>query len=372
MARFLFASHDGFGLGHVRRNTLVAHAILNRHPDAEIVLVTGLPMRPAWLGDPRISVVPVPPLIKDSAGTYRNRTLDFADAIAGREYVFAQAVRRLQPAVVVVDRHPYGVAGELLPGLDDAASNGAALVLGLRDVLDEPSVVARELAGPGWTDVAERFDSVLVYGDTVLCDHQVEYGLPVTPTYCGWVVEHPDRRPREPDRVVVSAGGGGDGGAVFRLGAQLAARRNRGSVVLVAGPYATHEVIDGLVGDRGGRGRVEVIADAAGCVDLFSGASAVVQMAGYNSTFEALAAGIRPVLVPRRTPRREQAIRAARLAGLGLADIVDEDAGVEEVLWLLQRDRLLAPGAVAEAGITLDGADRAAESILALVGVGVP
>ncbi len=93
-------------------------------------------------------------------------------------------------------------------------------------------------------------------------------------------------------------------------------------------------------------------------------------MAGYNSTLEALAAGIKPVLVPRRTPRREQAIRAARLAGLGLADMVDEDASVEEVLWLLRRDRLLPPGALSSAGLALDGAERAAETILDLAGVG--
>ena len=66
-------------------------------------------------------------------------------------------------------------------------------------------------------------------------------------------------------------------------------------------------------------------------------------MAGYNTTVEALAAGVRPLLVPRRSPRREQAIRATRLASLGLADIVDEDATVDEVSWLLRRPRRLDP-----------------------------
>jgi predicted glycosyltransferase len=83
-------------------------------------------------------------------------------------------------------------------------------------------------------------------------------------------------------------------------------------------------------------------------------------MAGYNSTLEALAAGQRPILVPRRSPRREQAIRAWRLAALGLADVVDEGAAAAEVDWLLGRWRLLEPGAVAAAGIDLDGARRAA------------
>ena len=62
MSRYLFSSHDGFGLGHVRRNTLIARALLAQDPDAEIALVTGVAMRPAWLGDERMHVVEVPPL----------------------------------------------------------------------------------------------------------------------------------------------------------------------------------------------------------------------------------------------------------------------------------------------------------------------
>jgi predicted glycosyltransferase len=83
-------------------------------------------------------------------------------------------------------------------------------------------------------------------------------------------------------------------------------------------------------------------------------------MAGYNSTFEALAAGIRPILVPRRHPRREQLIRASRLAALGLADVLDEDIGPADVSWLLDHARRLDPERLETAGISLDGAQRAA------------
>jgi predicted glycosyltransferase len=72
------------------------------------------------------------------------------------------------------------------------------------------------------------------------------------------------------------------------------------------------------------------------------------------------------VLVPRRNPRREQAIRASRLTALGVADTVDEGVPAEEVDWLLGRDRLLPPGALAAAGIRLDGADRAAAAVMDL------
>jgi predicted glycosyltransferase len=112
--------------------------------------------------------------------------------------------------------------------------------------------------------------------------------------------------------------------------------------------------------------------DAPGCAELFARSVGVVEMAGYNSTFEALAAGVRPVLVPRRNPRREQAIRASRLTALGVADTVDEGVPVEEVDWLLARSRLLAEGALDAAGIRLDGAQRAAATISALAAVTAP
>ena len=98
----------------------------------------------------------------------------------------------------------------------------------------------------------------------------------------------------------------------------------------------------------------------------FASASALVQMAGYNSSAEALVGGVRPILVPRRNPRREQAIRASRLAAMGLADVVDEAARPEEVAWLLDRPRHLDADTVARAGLRLDGAQRAAERLMAL------
>jgi len=365
----LFSSHDGFGVGHLRRNTLIARELLTQDPTAEVTVVTGVERRPAWLGDPRMRVVCVPPLLKDTDGAYRNGAMTFEEAIERRAEVFDATVRESSPDVVIVDRHPYGLAGELRSGLDSAARSGAALVLGLRDVLDEPSKIVDELAGDGWAGVADRFDELLVYGDERFCDHELEYAVPLPPRYCGWVVERVSIRPRDPRLLVVTAGGGGDGQAVFRLGLELARRVPRLRTVLVAGPYAASLPGGALVDTADGR--VRVVRDLPACGELFAAAGSVVQMAGYNSTFESLAAGVRPVLVPRRSPRREQAIRASRLSALGVADMVDEAAPADEVAWLLELPRLLRPGALQEANIDLAGAERAARHLAALAGVAV-
>lgn len=353
MGGVLFSSHDGYGLGHVRRNVLVAREVLRRDPRTPVTLVTGVARRPDWLRDPRFTVVPVPPLLKNSSGAYENRELGVAAAVAERGRIFRETVADVRPDVVVVDRHPYGTAGELRAGLADARRHGATLLLGLRDVLDDVAAVRRELHGPGWAGVERLFDGILVFGDPLLCDHEREYRLPMRPTYCGWVVEPAPPRARDVDLVVVSAGGGGDGQHVFQLAVAALQRRPHLRGLVAAGPYAAGWARGSLGGDAG---QVELSRDTGSTVGLFARAGAVVQMAGYNSTAEALAAGLRAILVPRRWPRREQAIRAGRLAALGLADVVDESASPDEVAWLLDQPRLLPDGACARAGISLDGA----------------
>jgi predicted glycosyltransferase len=360
---YVFFSHDGYGVGHLRRNTLIARSILAADPTARITLVTGIPFRPSWLNGMASNVVAVPPLLKDATGVYRGLGMSFERAVTTRGEVFAELVRRQQPRAVIVDRHPYGTAGELRAGIELARQQGAAVVLGLRDILDSADVVATEMQGLGWAGVPELYDEVLVYGSRAFCDHEYEYGLPVSPTYCGWVAEQATPATVDPRLLVVAAGGGGDGSSVFRLGVGAVRLRPRWRAVLAAGPYADRSV---LAVPRSSRRRIRVVTDVPGCASLLANAGAAVQMAGYNSTFEALAAGIRPILVPRTKPRREQWLRARRLAALGLADVVDAGAGPSSVARLLDGDRRLRSDAVAHAGIELNGATRAAARLMSM------
>jgi predicted glycosyltransferase len=355
-------SHDGYGLGHLRRNTLIAAAVRAAHPTSHATLVTGVAVDPGWAEGRGLDVLRMPTVLKDSAGIYRGHGMDAGDALDVRERLFRSAVAAVQPDLILVDRHPYGTGNELRRGLELAAAQGAVLVLGLRDVLDEPGVVREELTGPGWDGVPDLFDEVIVYGSPSFVDHEREYGLPVRPSYCGWVTDSAPPAQRSPRTLAVAAGGGGDGRDVVRLAAGLMRRRPGWSGVVVAGPYA--DAWDTLPDDVATR--LRVATDVRGCAGLFASAEAVVQMAGYNSTFEALRAGSRPILAPRRRPRREQAIRASRLASWGLADVVDAGASVDEVDWLLEQPRTVTEQTVAQAGITFDGAARTAEHICAL------
>lgn len=345
---------------------MIARTLVDADPDASVTLVTGVEARPSWLGAPGIDVVHVPPLVKDSHGGYRSIDVKFEDAIAARARIFSETVARTDPDVVVVDRHPYGTAGELRDGLRAASSTGAGIVLGLRDILDVPETVEEEITGSGWEGVEDLYSQALVYGGREFCDHEAEYGLPITPTYCGWVTDRAAPSSTDPLMLAVAAGGGGDGAEVFALGVKLLERRGDWRGELAAGPYADEASLRTLTLHSPAAARLKVRTKVAGCASLFARAGAVLEMGGYNSTFEALGAGHKPILMPRRRPRREQAIRALRLTRLGLADVVDEGATVAEVEWLLDRPRRIKPPWLDKAGIRLDGAERAAEQLHSL------
>ncbi len=95
------------------------------------------------------------------------RWRDCAPAIRGDH-------RRPRPApadLFIVDRHPFGIDGELAEALDRRRVHGTRTVLGLREVLDDPAVIAGEWDRVGGPDaVARAFDEVWVYGDPEVYD----------------------------------------------------------------------------------------------------------------------------------------------------------------------------------------------------------
>jgi predicted glycosyltransferase len=329
-------------------------------PSVRPIVVTGISRQPDWLNDPDFDVHRIPSLTKDAAGRYVNAKMSPQRAVEQRGRLFTELIVDREPTAIVVDRHPLGIAGELRRGLSEGHRRGAAISLGLRDVLDEPFVVRREFGGYDWRIAPGLFDQVVVYGSDLVCDHQREYQAPYTPRYCGWVVDAPSAHvgPVDPQFVVVTAGGGGDGDDIVRLGREaLAALPDRRGLI-VAGPFAQSARHDAQAPN------ITVVESVPSCADLYAIAGASLQMAGYNSTAEALVAGVRPLLMPRRSPRREQAIRAGRLAALGLADVVDYGTTAEELVWCLQRPRRLGPAALADVGINVDGAFEAAAALL--------
>ena len=88
-----------------------------------------------------------------------------------RGEVIRAALERFDPALLIVDNVPNGALGELRSALPGLAARGTRLVLGLRDVLDEPEVVRRQWWRQRNFETLRRYyDAVWVYGDPRVID----------------------------------------------------------------------------------------------------------------------------------------------------------------------------------------------------------
>ena len=330
--RVLLYSHDSYGLGHLRRSLLIAERTAALPASPDVLVVTGSPCT-QWFPVPGgVDTVKLPAATKADDGGYRSRTLGASldDLIEIRSAVLAAAVRSFRPDVVVVDHAPAGLRGELRPILEDLhrSSPRPALVLGLRDIVDEATRVRAEWTRDGVWPLLDLYDRVLVYGDERVGTTATELGLcdllPGRVHHTGFLAR-PSllqlvRTPPRTDEpiVVVSAGGGGDGGRLLTAYAALLASLPEPAgfrSVVVTGPLLDEHTRREAVLALASTGHdVEITEFTPRMDDLVAGAAALISMAGYNTVVEAMTAGTPALLVPREAPRREQAVRAARLA----------------------------------------------------------
>jgi predicted glycosyltransferase len=382
-SRFLFYSHDGLGLGHLRRNLSVATALAALDPTASILLATSAEEAQRFAIPPTVDILKLPGLRKVGNNRYAARRLNvtWPDVRSVRESLLLAAVNSFRPTVLLADKHPLGVGAELEAALEQARAARAGVVLGLRDILDEPAVVRAELGGRGLFErIARYYDRVLVYGQADILDPCREYAFPAEVArmtrFCGYVVaaatqatgndaRSPSPENRRP-QVLATAGGGEDGAALLAAFVEAAAH-SRWDARAVSGPQCSAEDVR----------RLDVLASEAGVAfrrfvpelsSEFRSADALVCMGGYNTLAEAAASGVSTVCVPRVQPRREQLIRAQAFARRGLLRIVEPRRLDADVLTEEVESALARPTGEPETTrrLDLDGAWRAAGELLDL------
>ncbi len=165
--RVLIYSHDTFGLGHIRRCRAIANALIASFPHISILIVSGSSVISSFQFGDGVDYVRIPGVEKQSDGHYgpHHLNLDLDDTIRLRTEIIKQTVLSFDPDVVIVDKEPVGLRGELKPALDILRRRGARIVLGLRDVLDEPAKLLEEWRHSGALDALDTiYDDIFVYG----------------------------------------------------------------------------------------------------------------------------------------------------------------------------------------------------------------
>ncbi len=336
--RILFYSHDTFGLGHLRRSRALAAAITQADPEASALILTGSPVAGRFTFPRRVDHVRLPGVTKLADGSYASQTMGMSiDEVTDlRSSLIQTSVEQFDPDVLIVDKEPTGFRGELLPTLEYLEkTRDTKLVLGLRDVLDEPEVLAAEWARKDAIAATERYyHEIWVYGLRSIYDPT--QGLPLSPAvqsrmhWTGYLRRDLGPVGEAPDQpyFLITPGGGGDGKAMVNL--VLSAYEEDPDLspraILVYGPFLSGELREDFETRVAAlNGRVTAVGFESQIETLFAGAAGVVCMGGYNTFCEVLSFDKRAVIVPRTTPRLEQWIRASRAEGLGLVRMLDED-----------------------------------------------
>ena len=344
--RILIYSHDTFGLGHLRRCRAIAHALVDRFKHLSVLILSGSPIIGSFDFRLRVDFVRVPGVIKLRNGEYTslNLHLDIAETLNMRASIIRHTAEVFRPDVFIVDKEPLGLRGEALETLHMLKSAGTRLVLGLRDVMDEP-----KLLEPEWRRkkvvpaLRELYDQIWVYGLPQICDPLEGISLPAKVRqkmiYTGYLHrELPAKKPvhklpaiTERPYLLVTTGGGGDGEQLIEwvLRAYEHDPLLPYPALLVLGPFMQPELQAQFMARAEKLKRVEAITFHSSMETLMAGAAGVVAMGGYNTFCEVLSLDKRALIVPRTAPRLEQHIRASRAAGLGLISMLSEDATLD-------------------------------------------
>lgn len=387
--RLLIYSHDSFGLGHLRRCRSIAQSLVRRLPDLEVLILSGLPIIAEYQFDERVSYRVVPGIIKLRNGDYRalDAEVDLRDAIEARSAMILATAEEFQPNLFLVDKEPLGVRGEVQATLDYLKTRHVPVVLGLRDVMDAPEVLAAEWERKQAIPALEQyFTEIWVYGLERV--YRPLAGLPLPPhlhnrlIYTSYLKRARDKThdttplPVDPPYLLVTPGGGGDGEALVDWvlsAAELQPLKDH-RILIVCGPFMDADMRRQFERRAAGLAGVEILTFSPRMERLMAAAAGVVAMGGYNTFCEILSFDRPALIVPRTTPRLEQYIRASEAERHGLLRmLVDDDtrdpAAMAEALQALTTQG--KPSDVVIPGL-LDGHDTIAERVAALIPVAMP
>ena len=114
-ARVLMYSHDTFGLGHLRRCRTIAHALVDRFKGINVLIVSGSQIAGAFDFRARVDFVKIPSVIKLYSGEYTSigDHIDIEDTLRMREALILETARHFDPDMVIVDKEPLGLQGEM-------------------------------------------------------------------------------------------------------------------------------------------------------------------------------------------------------------------------------------------------------------------
>ncbi len=341
--RVMFYVQHLLGVGHLKRASLIAEAMVDAGLDVAVVL--GGPDVPGvrFDGCARVQL----PAVRAADESFKVLVDEDGQPIDDiwreqRRSRLLTEFTSLRPDVLLLELFPFGrlqFRFELLPLLEAArvADPRPWIVSSVRDALvrkADPEQHQRSV------HLAQRwFDRIFVHGDPTLYPLTATFpeaeSLTDKIVYTGYVVEPatrrlpaptPARSPANQGEIVVSVGGGAVGERLLRTA--LAARPLSAAADrvwrLVTGLNLPDAVFDSLAWDTPLGVIVERWRDDL--PRLLREASLSISQAGYNTIMDILQAGTPAVVVPFATAQEtEQTFRARALAARGALIVIEDE-----------------------------------------------
>jgi predicted glycosyltransferase len=340
--RLLIYSHDSFGLGHLRRCRAIAQSLGAYREDLSVLIISGSPIVGSFSFPGNVDFIRVPGVVKLGNENYQPHSpgMTIEDLMAMRSAIIAETAKVFEPDIFLVDKEPLGLRGEVEATLLLLKDMGKLLVLGLRDVMDDPTRLAEEWGRKRAVPAVENlYDHIWIYGLPQICDPLEGIGVSDEARgkarFTGYLrramgpsgLYTPVLPPEEEPYLLVTTGGGADGAVLvdwvlrayeFDPGLDIAAK-------IVLGPFMGSSQQTGFMQRVARLKHVEALTFDANIELLMQKAIAVIAMGGYNTFCEILSFDKRALIVPRTSPRAEQLIRASRAAELGLVSMLLPD-----------------------------------------------
>lgn len=337
-ARLLIYSHDSFGLGHLRRCRAIAHSLVERYKGLSVLILSGSPLIARFDFRARVDFVRIPGIIKLYNGEYipLGLHIDIKDTLAIRSSIIRHTAEAFAPDLFLVDKEPMGLKGEVMDTLPVMKDMGVTTVLGLRDIMDEPSLLKKEWDERNVMPVLEDlYDEIWVYGLPQIYDPLMAMDVPASVRdkmiYTGYLPRDIPKNPNlvspvdvEDPYILVTAGGGGDGEEMIDW--VLRAYEYDPSLsynsLLAFGPFMRPDSQREFQERAAKLVRVKTIVFDSHFEILMARSVGVVAMGGYNTFCEILSFDKPALIIPRTKPRQEQLIRASRAQDLGLVTML--------------------------------------------------
>ena len=354
--KIIVYSHDTYGLGNLRRMLAVCQHLLRTIPELSILLISGSPMVHGFRMPQGLDYIKLPCVGRNQLGELGAKYLPTTtkEVISLRSALIKAAVTEFEPDLLLVDKKPYALVGELKDTLSYLKMflPQTKVVLLLRDILDSPEKTIQEWQMNHYYEGIECFyDEIWVVGMSELFDLPREYQFPASITekvkFCGYIRRQAGRKAAknlrqelqvqpEEKLVLVTSGGGADGYCLvhnYLHALRSLPNQNRLKSVIILGPEmpAHHrEVFSEMAAHNP---QIQILEFTNDLNSYMAAADVVVSMGGYNTVCEILSLKKPAVVVPRCQPSQEQLIRAERMGSWGLFKVIyPHNLGPENLL----------------------------------------